>query len=336
MFQVTGIRVPSVLRSSLSALSALFGLMGGAGAWTSAAAAPASKLVILSTTDVRGKTSPCGCHTPKGGFARRVSYADSIRQSHPSLLIVDSGGFFPLLPDHEPVASFMMGTMKLIGTDATGLGERELLFGRSFLLANLQRTGLPVVNANLVDARTRKPLVSPYLIKKVGQAKVGIFGLMSDRVDLGPSRDSLAVLNPAETARQTVAQLRRQGATVVVLLSQLGKVESEDLAAAVEGIDFVLAGHGVPMLAKGRMIKNTVVAYGGEESHYMGHTRLDLDGRGRMVKGENEMVMLGPDIGEKPATLALVKQFEDNFNELMRKKDRERTAAAPAGAVATP
>ena len=36
------------------------------------------KLVILSTTDVKGKTSPCGCHIPKGGLYRRASLADSI------------------------------------------------------------------------------------------------------------------------------------------------------------------------------------------------------------------------------------------------------------------
>jgi len=28
------------------------------------------KLIILSTTDMKGKTLPCGCHVPKGGIAR--------------------------------------------------------------------------------------------------------------------------------------------------------------------------------------------------------------------------------------------------------------------------
>ena len=36
-------------------------------------------------------------------------------------------------------------------------------------------------------------------------------------------------------AQRTVAELRKKGATVVVLLSQLGKVESEDLVTAVDG-----------------------------------------------------------------------------------------------------
>jgi 2',3'-cyclic-nucleotide 2'-phosphodiesterase (5'-nucleotidase family) len=300
--------------------------------WPAAAAAetPASTLTILSTTDVKGKTSPCGCHTPKGGFARRAGFADSVRKEGPAVLIVDSGGFFPHLDDYEPVANFVAATMKLIGTDAAGLGDRELRYGRAFLLATLERTGLPVVCANLLDAKTRQPLVAPSLIKKVGRTKVGIFGLMSDKVDLGPSRDSLAVLEPREAARRTVDQLRRQGATVIVLLSQLGKVESEDLAAAVDGIDLVVAGRSVPLYQKGRMIKNTVIGYGGEESHYMGRSRLELDARGRMLSGTNEMVMLGPEVAEKPATLALVKEFEDSFNEAMRQKDKQRAAAAAA------
>src|SRR5438093_12410529 len=40
------------------------------------------KLVILSTTDVKGTTSPCGCHIPKGGLSRRAGLADSIRAQY--------------------------------------------------------------------------------------------------------------------------------------------------------------------------------------------------------------------------------------------------------------
>ena len=43
----------------------------------------------------------------------------------------------------------------------------------------MKRTGLPVVCANLFDKRTGKPIVAPWTIKKVGNAKVGVFGLIT-------------------------------------------------------------------------------------------------------------------------------------------------------------
>ena len=109
--------------------------------------------------------------------------------------------------------------------------------------------------------------------------------------------------------------MRKKGATVVVLLSQLGKVESEDLAAAVPGIDAVICGRNVPMIQKGRMVKNTVTSYGGEQGQYISRTLLTLDARGRVATGDNETFMLGPEIGEKPEIAKLVKDFEDAFNE---------------------
>jgi 2',3'-cyclic-nucleotide 2'-phosphodiesterase (5'-nucleotidase family) len=156
-----------------------------------------------------------------------------------------------------------MDGMVLLGTDAAGAGEKELKYGYAFLKANIERSGLPVVCSNLFLKKTGKPALTPYLIKKVGNVKVGIFSLMSDKVAYGPSQDSLRVEEPAAAAKRVVAEMRKKGATITVLLSQLGKVDSEDLVAAVPGIDCLIVGHASSLLMKGRMIKNTVACYGG-------------------------------------------------------------------------
>ena len=124
---------------------------------TSSAAGPhepllqPDKLVILSTTDVKGKTNPCGCHIPKGGLARRATLADSIRSTFGQVLLVDNGGFFPEDDAHREAAPFLMDEMKTLGTDAVNVGERDLRFGRSYLEQNARRSGIPLVSANLMD-----------------------------------------------------------------------------------------------------------------------------------------------------------------------------------------
>lgn len=246
-------------------------------------------------------------------------------------MVVDAGGFFPEEADSlsRDKAWFLMDSMVLLGTDAAGMSEKELKYGRGWLLAQLKRTRLPMVCANIWDKATKKTLVPPYVIVKKGGVNVGVFGLTSDKVDMGPARDSLTVEDPAAAATRVVAEMRKKGATVIVLLSQLGKVESEDLVSGVDGIDALIAGRNVPMLQKGRLIKSTITCYGGEQGQHMGRTLITLDGAKKMQTGENDVFVMGPEVGEKPEILQLVKSFNDAFNDKMRRLEKERALLAP-------
>lgn len=243
---------------------------------------------------------------------------------------MDTGGYFPMTDLHEDVALFLMDGMNLLGTDAVGVGDADLRYGLSFLRQNARAKGLPLVCANLMDAASGKLLFDPYVIKQVGTVKVGVFGLITDKGLYGPSSDSVKVEDPAVAAERAVKELRDKGATVVVLLAELGKVESEDLVVTVPGIDAVIVGRNVPILAKGRMIGSTVACYGGEQGQNIGRTLLTLDDQKRSVTGENEIFRLGPEIPDKPEVLELVKAFEEGFNEKMRKVEMEREAARAA------
>ena len=239
---------------------------------------------------------------------------------------MDAGGFFHPSNDslYRDRAWFLMDGMVLLGTDAVGMSEQELKYGRSWLLAQVKRSRLPMTCANVWDNTTKKTMLPPYLLVKKGGVTVGVFALTSDKVDLGPSRDSLTLEEPAKAAARVVPELRKKGATVVVLLSQLGKVESEDLVTSVDGIDAVITGRNVPVLQKGRMIKNTVACYGGEKGQNIGRTLITLDASRKMQTGENDVYVLGPEVLEKPEVLSLVKAFNDK----MRKLEKERAAKA--------
>jgi len=316
------------MQSRLLVLVALLLLPASAGA-----AAPShgrilqpDKLVILSSTDVKGKTSPCGCHTPKGGLARRAGVADSIRAEFGQVALVDAGGFFPDSSGRQGLVSFLMDAMSLLKTDAVGIAERDLRYGASYLSAQAKRAGLPVVCANLIEKRSGKPLFDPYVIKQIGGVKVGFFGLIGEKADLGPSRDSLLAEEPAAVARRTISELRKRGVDVVVLLGQLGAVESENLVAAVDGVDALVVGAGTSVSAKGRLINKTVASYGGEQGYYVCKTLLTLNSRQQVITGEADAILLGPDLPEQPAMRALVKGFEDGYNESLRKAEAQRAA----------
>jgi 5'-nucleotidase len=276
-----------------------------------ARSAPAEQLVILSTTDVKGMTGPCGCSIPKGGLSRRAAFADSMRAVYSNVLLVDNGGFFPDDAKRTDAAWFLMDMMSLLDVKAVGTSPSELRLGLAGLLANVQRTGLPMTSANLVDAKTGKPMLAPYVMTTSGDLQVGFFSLMSDTADLGLLRDTVKVLPPVETARATVAELKKQGATVIVLLSALGRTGSEDLVGAVPGIDAVVCGRNVPLLQTGHRIGATVASYGGEQGHYLSRILFDLGADHRVTSGQCECFALTGEVGEKESVAKMVKTFED-------------------------
>jgi len=141
------------------------------------------------------------------------------------------------------------------------------------------------------------------------------------------------VQDPTVTAKRVVAEMRKKGATVVVLLSQLGKVETEDLVTAVDGMDVAIAGRNVPLVQKGRLIKTTTVVYGGAQGQFLGRTVVSLDATRHAKASESETFILGPEVGEKKEVAALVQAFEDKFNEKLRKAEKEQAAKQQAQAV---
>ena len=231
---------------TLELACALLLAIGGSRAAGAPAARPTT-LVVLATTDLKGKTSPCGCHVPKGGFARIAAYADSTRAAQPATLYLDAGGSFPEEDGRPDLAEFTYRSLVQLRAGAIGVGRRDLRHGVAFLRDLVQRTGAPVTCANLADKRTQLPIFPSGRVVDVAGVKVGVFALFGDRFDLGPAADSLVVLDPENAASAQVTALRNKGAQVVVLLAQLGRVGGEDLVTAVPGIDAVVLGHDVPV-----------------------------------------------------------------------------------------
>ena len=287
-----------------------------------AAGAPPDTLVVLSTTDLKGKTSPCGCHIPKGGIARIAAFLDSARAVRRATLYLDAGGFFPEQDGRTDLAEFMTRSLAQLGVGAIGVGPRDLRHGIAFLKDLVQRTGAPVTCANLADKRTRLPIFTSGRLLDVGGVKVGVFAIYSDRLDLGPAADSLVVLDPENAAQSQVTALRTKGAQVVILLAQMGRAGGEDLVSTVPGIDAVVLGHDIPVYEMGRRIGGTMASYAGEQGQHLGVIKVALSPAGKVLDEYCSVAALGPDVREQPAMFRAVKTFEDAYNERMRVEER--------------
>ena len=279
----------------------------------------------MTTDDVAGKTSPCGCHTPKGGLARRAAFLDSVRAVRKHVLVVDAGGFFPLTDDEQEAAPYMLIAMARMGTHVAGVGSGELRFGYAFARENARSAGVPLVCANLVRSDSGRPAFLAWGLLEVKGIKerpleVGVFGLMAENSELGPARDSLRIVNAEGAARRTVRELRARGANVVILLSQLGKAVGDSVAARVPGIDLMVGGGGVPELPRGMPIGAGpgMALHGGIEGWQVGVADVAVDGRNAVRHISARTIVLGPDVRTQPAMDASVEEFENALNDHLR------------------
>jgi hypothetical protein len=314
----------------LPAAVALLLAVGGSRATLAAGATPPGEIVLVGSADLKGKTSPCGCHIPRGGFARMAAFLDSTRARGAPVLFVDAGGAFPDVDGRTDLAEFMLHSLVDLHADAVGVAPRDLRHGLAFLRDVVRRHQVPLTCANLVDRTTRAPVFPRSRIVSAGGVRVGVFALIGERLDLGPAQDSLAVLDPETAATREVSALREQGAQVIVLLAQLGRVGGEDVASAVPGIDAVVLGHDIPILEHGRRIGSTLASYAGEQGQQLGVVTLTLGSDGHVADGACDVRALGPEVREQPVMLAAVKAFEDAYNERMRSEQRRAQALAAA------
>src|SRR5262245_20364789 len=104
-----------------------------------------------------------------------------MKTQYSQILLVDAGGFFPEQATHRDVAWFLMDAMHVLNVDAVGVGDRDLRFGLAFLRDQAKRSQLPLTSANLFEKKTKRAALVPYVFKKVGTVKVGLFSLISDK-----------------------------------------------------------------------------------------------------------------------------------------------------------
>ncbi|MGE5183678.1 MAG: multiheme c-type cytochrome [Acidobacteriota bacterium] len=212
-------------------------MKGGGSAAEPVPAKPAFTLFALA--EVRGQIGPCGCTSdPLGDISRTTRLVDEARARGP-VLVVDAGSLLysqvpvpPHLEAEEELKADLLVKIyqKELGVAAVGLGPADL--GRGAAGVRLPRVASDVSDQGL-------PLAPPK-IEQVGDAKVGVFGVIAD--DAVPG---VKIADPVGAGKRAVAQLKAGGARVIVALVQAStKKDAVVLVRDIGGIDLAVAGLG--------------------------------------------------------------------------------------------
>jgi hypothetical protein len=237
---------------------------------------------------------------------------------------VDSGDFFGIAGEQDSLKSgFMVQMMDRLGYDVVNVGERELAFGQRYLLDLFKKTKMDLVSANLVYADTKKPFAKPYVIRKAGSVRVAFTGFMGKELPFRKpeSEKELTVLDPFETAKTLIPELRKK-ADVVVVLSHLGLTDNQKLTIEAPGIDVMVFGHLVGMSKQIVKSQEVITARGGERGQFIPSIHLVVEDR-KITSFDGEVVTLDDKIPAEETMNQLVDSFQDELNARFQKQNQK-------------
>jgi 5'-nucleotidase/UDP-sugar diphosphatase len=173
--------------------------------------------------------------------------------------------------------------LNALAFDAIAIGNHDLDFGADALTSHLQDCTATALCANV----TGFPYVKPYIFASAGSASIAICGVtLADMNLFQPERNTpgMRFLDPVETLRRLVPDLRRQ-ATYVIVISHCGLEADLALASAVDGIDLIVGGHSHNTLTTPHQVGRTWVVQAGSGASYLGWVHVDPGGGPLSVSG---------------------------------------------------
>lgn len=216
-------------------------------------------LTVLHTNDVHGRVaefdsfgSACGEEAAAagecfGGVARRATKIDEIRSEADNVILVDGGDQFQgtlFYTRYKGGAAERF--MNALGYDAMTLGNHEFDDGPGTLGSFARGVNFPIMSAN-VDVSNEPELagdIEDYTVLDVGGEQIGIVGYTTEDTAILSSPGPNVVFNDIESSVEAaVTELENMGINKIVALSHAGFGRDQEVAAAVDGIDVIVAGH---------------------------------------------------------------------------------------------
>lgn len=233
---------------------------------------------ILSTRDLHSNLVNYDYYQDKEAqsldLAKTAVLIDTAKKENLNVVLVDNGDIL----QGTPLATYkaivdpveigevhpMYAALKALNFDASTLGNHEFNYGLDYLDRVMATAGLPIVNTNVLDAKTGAPKFKPFDIltktftDKEGKAvslKIGITGIVPPQImswDKANLTGKVTVKDAVEAVKEVIPTIRAAGADLVLVLAHTGigddvyEVGEENVGyqiASLEGVDAVVTGH---------------------------------------------------------------------------------------------
>jgi 5'-nucleotidase len=278
-------------------------------------------------------------------LARRATFIDSVRTVNPNTLVFDSGNWGDLNASYGKLKSdFILKCMTRFDYDAVCLGDREFFWGAREIEAAVA-DGPAVLIANVTDT-DGKPIGQSSMIKEFDGMKVGVFGVVHDNVlaRSGDNADQWVASDVFTKTAETIAGLEKEGAQVIVMLTQVELAIADSLIRSNPSIDVAVLGHRPGLRKTHGTIGDAIVVRTGTRGQNIGVLKLTVDQTGEILEFGGKCHELADPIKKEPEILLMVAetmketkrlQEEERANRQAKYKDQFEKAKKEKGSTET-
>lgn len=239
------------------------------------------------------------------GFSIKMSHLYQLRPSESNSLMFNTGGILsPLVNTDKNHSDVAFNSLLLIYNElnitAVNIVEDDLQLGEESLSFLKESKDIRFLSANIFNNQTNKRLsFTPFIVKTIGQIKVGILGLSRNT---GNYPSSFEIRDSFKTVKLMIKILSKEADLIVALSSQSFENDST-LADSLRGIDIILGDYGI-IRPFGPQVVGTTIIY---NSSGIGHGIADID-----ISIRDHNIGL-TDITTQNATLEVLQQQIDEY-----------------------
>lgn len=207
---------------------------------------------VIVTTDMHGTffNSP----ENKNSLAQTAFFIEKTRKENPNLILLDNGDIFQgtadtyyfnyIKTDIDNPTSFVLNFLKY---DAATVGNHDTEAGEAVYRKIKKEMKMPWLSANIIDAKTVKPIFKPYTIIKRQGVKIAVLGLsttVTQRALKYEEIEKVKVRDMVDIAKKYVPYiLNKEKTDVLIGLFHEGAEYSRKVIEKVEGFNLVFTGH---------------------------------------------------------------------------------------------
>ena len=256
------------------------------------------KLYIVHTSDTHSCIEPISpnfsdtTQANKGGFIRRISLFNQLREQYPdNMLTFDCGDFsqgsvyYNLFKGEVEVK-----LMNQMHYDAVTIGNHEFDFGLENMARIFRMANFPIVCCNYDFTGTPcEGLAKPYLVIERNGIKIGILGVcpQPEGLIVKHNYEGMKFTSPALAAQPIIDKLRNEeNCDVVICLSHLGwgdgLEQDKDFIAKTTGLDVLLGGHSHTYFTEPQYISDkkghqVLVDHTGKNARFIGTIEMEVE-----------------------------------------------------------
>ncbi len=236
-------------------------------------------IVILHTNDIHGRIEMA-----EGilGMPLIGALIKDYRLKYQHVLVLDAGDTI----HGQPITNSLEGestvkAMNAAGYDVMVPGNHDFNFGYERLLELEEMMEFDLISANVF--KDGELLFKPYVVKELGNYRVGIFGISTPDTYTTTHPDNIKGLEFGDmvTAARKYVQVLKDDYDVDLIVGLghvgfAGDYPSKEIADKVEGIDLFVDGHSHHRLPEGEWHHGTLFVQANEYSKYLGKVLIDM------------------------------------------------------------